>query len=164
MLATAVVDLNVLIDLWYIQAITLLPSIVQAETLDIVLDECDKAKNPGLRCQCAAASIRKVTAEPSWLAQGLQLRTAQLSVVDAVLLYYAQIKQRMLLTSERPLRKEARSRNIHVHGTLWVLQQFQRGNFVNTKELCRWLDVLEQSGRYLPRDPITAMKKQWNCQ
>lgn len=56
-------DANVLIDLWHVGGLNALSGIAPTEVLDLVLQECEDPRQPGLPEQLNAAGVRVVATE-----------------------------------------------------------------------------------------------------
>jgi len=156
-------DTNVLIDLWHVGGLGVLPRIAPTEVLDVVLEECDEAKNPGIHKQIAAAGITTVPTKMDWWWEARSLKNSRLSDVDTLNLYYALQFQRLLLTNEDPLRQKCGQLNVRVHGTLWVVRQAHDLGLASAQELCAWLDILPKKGSRLPAGGVQDLKQYLGC-
>lgn len=156
-------DANVLIDLWHVDGLTILPQVGGVEVLDVILNECDDPRQPGLREQAEKGGIRIVKAENAWVPGALQLRTSALSLQDCLNLYYAWQFGRILLTNDLPMRKRCEELQIGFHGTLWVVRQVRQLRLVTEERLCEWLSVLSQAKRRLPSKEIQRLKQELGC-
>lgn len=152
-----------LIELWHVGGLGVLSRIAPTEVLDVVLGECEEAKNPGIHEQIAAAGIRTVKARMEWWDEARPLKNSKLSEVDTLNLYYALNFQRLLLTNEDPLRQKCGELNVPVHGTLWVMRQAHDLRLVPARELCAWLDILPAKGSRFRATDIQQLKQYMGC-
>lgn len=156
-------DTNVLIDLWHVGGLGVLSRIAPTEVLDVVLGECEEAKNPGIHEQIAAAGIRTVEARMEWWDKARPLKNSKLSEVDTLNLYYAVNFQRLLLTNEYPLRKKCKQLNVTAHGTLWVVRRAYGLRLVPAQDLCTWLDILPAKGSRFRSQDLHQLKQDIRC-
>jgi len=75
-------DAAVLIDLGYVRGLGVLARLAPTEVLDVVLDECEDARQPQLLDEVRAAGIQVVTTTSAWLEASHALRSAELSLPD----------------------------------------------------------------------------------
>lgn len=156
-------DANVLIDLGYVDGLSLLMQLGTVEVLDIVLDECYHPRQPELPRAIVAAGIQKVHTLSQWAQLARTYQTGPLSFQDALCLYYAKTYQRILLTNEKPLRKFCQEQQVPVHGTLWIIQSVHERQLLDAMALCEWLAILDRHNRRLPKAEVNSLKQQLGC-
>lgn len=156
-------DTNVLIDLWHVGGLGILPRIAPTEVLDVVLEECEEARNPGIHEQISVAGITTVPTRMDWWWEARSLKSSRLSDVDTLNLYYALQFKRLLLTNEDPLRQKCGQLNVPVHGTLWVVREACDRHLVPARELCAWLDILPAKGSRFRASDIQQLKQYMGC-
>lgn len=156
-------DANVLIDLGYVDGLSVLMQLGTVEVLDVVWDECCHPNQPELTGAIAAAGIRKVTVTQEWAVLARPYQTGPLSFQDALCLYYAKTYQRLLLTNEKPLRKYCQEQQVPVHGTLWIIQSVYERQLLDATILCEWLSILHRHNRRLPKAEVTALNRLLRC-
>lgn len=155
-----VVDTSTLLDLESVDGITLLPKLGEAaQVLDVVLAECGDR----LAQQIREAGYREVTVSANWIPAAMALKTATLSLTDALVLYYAKASNGVLVASDGPLRKLAVQHSVEVHGAIWVAEQALAQGLIEPGELCAWLDGWLASGRRLPQSEINRLRKALAC-
>lgn len=156
-------DANVLIDLGYVDGLSVLMQLGTVEVLDVVFDECCHPSQPELPGEITVAGIDKITVTKEWALLARPYQTGPLSFQDALCLYYAKTYQRLLLTNERPLRRRCEEQQVPVHGTLWIIQSVYEQGLVNTATLCEWLSILNRQNRRLPKPEVAVMKSLLGC-
>lgn len=156
-------DANVLIDLGYVDGLSVLTQLGTVEVLDVVFDECCHPRQPDLPTAIAAAGIQTITVVQEWLLLARSYQTGPLSFQDALCLYYAKTYQRLLLTNEKPLRRSCQEQQVPVHGTLWVIQSVYERQLLDAAILCEWLSILNRHNRRLPKAEIDTLKQQLGC-
>lgn len=74
-------DAAVLIYLGYVGGLKLLPQIAPTEVLDVVLLECEDARQPALIDETLAAGVRVVATQDTWIEAADDYKSAALSVL-----------------------------------------------------------------------------------
>ena len=156
-------DTNVLIDLGYVDGLSVLTQLGTVEVLDVVFDECCHPRQPELPGAIAAAGIQTVTVVQEWALLARSYQMGPLSFQDALCLYYAKTHQRLLLTNEKPLRRYCQEQQVPVHGTLWIIQSVYEHQLLDAAILCEWLSILNRHNRRLPKAEINTLKQQLRC-
>jgi hypothetical protein len=156
-------DANVLIDLGYVQGLSLLTQLAPTEVLDVVLLECEDERQPEIVEAVRAADITVVETEAAWISAARVYRTPELSTEDVLNLYYAKIFGRVLLAGDKPLRDQCEIRGVEVHGSIWLVEEALTRNLVAPDELCRWLKVWPSLGRRLPAPEIKRLRGLLGC-
>lgn len=156
-------DAAVLIDLGYVRGLGVLARLAPTEVLDVVLDECEDARQPQLLDEVRAAGIQVVTTTSAWLEASRALRSAELSLPDRLNIVYAKQHRRVLLATDRPLRRRCELEGVEVHGTLWLVEQVHRSSLVDAAELCRWLDRWPDVGSRLPATELKRLRALLGC-
>lgn len=156
-------DANVLIDLGYVNGLSLLPRLSPTEVLDVVLLECDHDRQPTLVSSIQEAGVTVIPTQASWVGAALTYRSLELSVQDRSNLYYAKTYGRVLLAGNKPLRERCGIEGVEVHGSLWLIEQAFRQSLVEANELCRWLEVWPALGRRLPLLEVQQLTKLLGC-
>lgn len=156
-------DAAVLIDLGYVQGLSALARFAPTEVLDVVLDECEDARQPQLLHEVRAAGIQVVTTTSAWLEASRALRSAELSLPDRLNIVYAKQHRRVLLATDLPLRRRCELEGVEVHGTLWLVEQAHRASLVEAAELCRWLERWPDVGSRLPATELKRLKGALGC-
>ncbi|MBF2034601.1 MAG: hypothetical protein IGR92_03770 [Leptolyngbyaceae cyanobacterium T60_A2020_046] len=156
-------DANVLIDLGYVDGLSVLTQLGTVEVLDVVFDECCHPRQPDLPEAIAAADIQTVKVTQEWARSAHSYQTGPLSFQDALCLYYAKTYQRLLLTNEKPLRRCCQEQQVSVHGTLWIVQSIYERQLLDAKILCGWLSTLNRHNRRLPTQEVAILRKLLDC-
>jgi predicted nucleic acid-binding protein len=156
-------DANVLIDLGYVDGLSVLTQLGTVEVLDVVFDECCHPRQPNLPAAIAAAGIHTVMVTQAWAFLARSYQTGPLSFQDALCLYYAKTYQRLLLTNEKPLRRSCQEQQVPVHGTLWVIQSVYERELLDAAILCEWLSILSRHNRRLPKAEVNILAKLLGC-
>jgi predicted nucleic acid-binding protein len=156
-------DANVLIDLGYVDGLSVLTQLGTVEVLDVVFNECCHPRQPDLPEAIAAAGIQTVTVVQEWVLLARSYQTGPLSFQDVLCLYYAKTYQRLLLTNEKPLRRSCQKQQVPVHGTLWIIQSVYERELLDAAILCEWLSILHQHNRRLPKAEVALLGKLLEC-
>jgi len=155
-----VVDTSTLLDMESVGGLALLTKLARSvRVLDVVLNECGVELAGKIR----AAGYREIAVSPNWVLPAIGLKTAALSVTDALVLYYAKENKAILIASDGPLRKQAERQGVEVHGAIWVAEQALDRGLISPEELCAWLDGWMVSGRRLPQREIDRLRKTLAC-
>ena len=156
-------DANILIDLGYVDGLEILTKIAPTEVLDIVLQECEDDRQPGLTAAIIAAGIQVIETEASWLPEAAQYRSAELSLQDQLNIHYAKSMKRVLLATDKPLRARCKQENVEVHGSLWLVQEASRLSLLPAADLCQWLAIWPTVGSRLPEAELRQLRKDLGC-
>lgn len=92
----------------------------------------------------------------------MQEHSSRLSEPDCSCLYLAQKINATILTCERLLTKTAKSLNIEVHGSLWVLDQLVEASIISQKTAHLKLIELTAKNNRLPKKECEKRLKQWS--
>lgn len=159
-------DANMLIDLGNVGGLKLLPQIEETEVLDLVLQECEDDRNPKLIQEIQECGISTVEAKTTWTQDILNIQAESnnsLSFPDSANIHYAQTNQRLLITGDKPLRNMCAKKQVNFHGSIWLVEQAFKNEYIAIEELCRWLDVWPRTGSRLPIKELTRLKAELNC-
>ncbi|MDB9528726.1 hypothetical protein PN498_22225 [Oscillatoria sp. CS-180] len=156
-------DANVLIDLGYVDGLSVLTQLGTIEVLDVVFDECCHPRQPDLPEAIATAGIQKVTVTQEWALLARTYQTGPLSFQDALCLCYAKTYQRLLLTNEKPLRRCCQEQQVPVHGTLWIIQSVYERQLLDAAILCEWLTTLNRYNRRLSQSEVKFLRQRLGC-
>lgn len=157
-------DASVIIDLWHVDGLSVLTELAPIEVLDVVVDECEDERQPGIVPAINAAGINIIEVQHDWL-RIVTNRTGwdRLSVPDRLNLHYAKAFERTLLATDNLLRRTGLSEGIAVHGSLWLIEQINEHNFLPASDLCAWLDRWHQIGSRLPTEAVKDLKQVLGC-
>jgi len=156
-------DANVLIDLYLIEGLTLPSKLAPTEVLDYVLSECDTWHQPGMGSKVQAAGISIIQTEDNIQHSAATIKIRGLSFQDRLNIAYARTYKRILLSGEKRLRDVCGQEGIEIHGSLWLIQQAHANSLFTKEQLCKWLERLSQSDRYLPEAELVMLKKHLGC-
>lgn len=156
-------DASILIDLGYVNGLELLAKIAPTEVLDVVLDECEDERQPGLVGEVRNSGVKVIETEAPWVAEARVYRSADLSTRDRLNLYYAKRFERILLAGDRPLRERCDREGVEVHGSLWLVEQAFAKGFAEAGDLCRWLEVWPTLDRRLPIQGLKRLARLLGC-
>ena len=157
-------DANVLIDLGYVDGLGLLARLAPTEVLDVVLLECEHARQPELVSEVRAAGVSVVSTQASWVGAARRYKSAGLSLQDRLNLTYAKTYRRVLLAGDKPLREQCEAEGVEVHGSLWLVERACEDALVAEAELCRWLRVWPTLGRRLPAPEVRRLTGMLGCE
>jgi len=156
-------DTNVLIDLGHVGGIKILGQLGAVEVLDVVLLECKHPSQPDLVKDIVDAGISQIQTDVAWVKAAARYRKGNLSVPDALNIFYAKTFGCTLLTNEKPMRLVCQQELIIVHGTLWIIEAAYQQCLVPNEELCQWLLILSKLDRRLPVLEIANLRQKLGC-
>lgn len=151
-------DANVLIHLAAVGGLWVLPHLEATEVLDAVLSECSHPSHPGLIEEVRAAGIRIVESQVGWLLGSMELGTAKISAIDALVLYYSRMNKRIVLTNDKPMRQACARLELEARGTIWIINECANKALVEPAELIRWIDILSDPKYRLPLDELRRQR------
>jgi len=93
--------------------------------------------------------------------QGFAARYRHTSTADLFALAVAKARAVVLLTGDRRLRDAASEEHVHVHGTLWVLDQMVRHRILPLIRAARALRQMVERGSRLPRRECEMRLRRW---
>lgn len=154
-------DTNVWIDFFTINRIGLpfrLPYtyIMYSEAIDNELLSPKGLGNILLRLGLERVKITEY--EEFELAENYGLLYPRLSIFDRIALAIAKKRQLVLLTGDGSLRKAAEKENVVVKGTLFILDELKKGNYIDRNEYKHCLSELQKHNGgiiRLPKDEIS---------
>ena len=156
-------DASVLIDLGYVGALGMLPRIAPTEVLDVVLQECEDRRQPGLVDAVRAAGVREIAVQAAWVVSSHAYRSAELSLQDRLSRYYAKAHRRRLLATDAPLRARCVREGVEVHGTLWLIEEANRRSLAEPSDFCRWIATWQRRGSRLPLPDVRRIERLLGC-
>ncbi|MFN3337043.1 MAG: hypothetical protein ACK42I_06025 [Thermomicrobium sp.] len=156
-------DANVLIDLGYVQGLSLLPRLGTTRVLSTVYLECEHPKQPTLAAEIVRVGIEVVEVERSLLDEAQAYPNEVLSLSDRQSLLYARDQGYVLLTGDAPLRLAADVERVSCHGTVWLVEQAISGQLLPNAELCRWLSEWPMRSRRIPKAHLQRLRRQLGC-
>jgi len=83
------------------------------------------------------------------------------STADLFALVVAKARGAVLLTGDRRLREAANEEQVHVHGTLWVLDEMVRRRILPLIRAARALRQMVERGSRLPRRDCEIRLRRW---
>jgi len=81
--------------------------------------------------------------------------------IDLMALVMAKLDGCLLLTGDGALRSAALSERVDVHGTLWLMDRLVELNIISRPEGANSIQLMIESGRWLPREEVAARIKAW---
>jgi predicted nucleic acid-binding protein len=76
---------------------------------------------------------------------------------DIAALALAQYESLTLLTDDRALREAAKKEKVHLHGTIWVVEELLRHKKIQKKKAIGAFEHMKKSGSHLPETEINNM-------
>lgn len=157
-------DANVLIDLGYVDALKILGQMGTVEVLDLILMECEHhPRQPDLMNTILQSGIQQIQTELNWASAACVYRRGDLSIQDALNLYYAKTSGRLLLTNEKLLHSICQQEQVLVRDTLWILKEACQRSLISREQLCQWLQVLAQLNQRLATGELKHLKQKLGC-
>jgi predicted nucleic acid-binding protein len=163
-MAIAVNDANIFIDLLEIDLIdTFFKLKLDLHTTNLVLNELDFEQQAVMKKYINRKSLTvKVlnNAELEKLKE-MELASGKLSVQDVSVYAYAKEINAIILTSDRRLRNEAKSKGFEVHGVLWLFEQLMEEKLLKPKKAVAKLTELMKINTWLPMDECQERLDKW---
>jgi len=144
-----IVDTNIFIDLNNGDILENLFRIgYNITTTDFALHEFKSVDTDSLHC--LGLNVRELSADELDKISELNSCFSKLSVVDVSLLYVSSCDSCILLTGDGPLRSCAMSKNIVVHGLLWILDSCVNAGVMDPPGAADALSKMRMCGSRLP--------------
>lgn len=156
-------DASALVDVGYVGGLEVLSAIAPVGVLDVVLLGCEDSRQPGLIDLVRDVGVTEIVAESDWLERAVALKTADLSITDALSFYYASQNGHKVLATDRPLRERCHAEGVEVHGMPWIAQEAWARSLLERDEACRWLRVWAESDSRLPATEVKALEEKLLC-
>ncbi|ADD67423.1 conserved hypothetical protein [Denitrovibrio acetiphilus DSM 12809] len=156
-------DASIIIDLEYVNALDHLPKVCECEVLDVVLEECDSPKQPGLVDKIYNSDIKVIETSMSLLKKAILFDAKHLSQQDKMIYMYAVENLRTVLSGDKALRNTCKENDIECHGLIWLMREFAEKGLVIPEEICKWFPIFRKLGRRLPSDSITELQAKLGC-
>jgi rRNA-processing protein FCF1 len=154
-----IADSNILIDMEYADAISVLPQINPCYVLDVVLEECDNKTQPLLVQNILASGIKVIETNAAIADNASSRRNGKVSTVDMMHICVAEKNGYIVLAGDRALRERCSEEGVEVRGIIWIVEEAHRLNLVKGKELCRWLELWPMIMRRLPAEELSRLRK-----
>jgi len=161
----AIKDANVLIDLEVAELFDLWFQLGhETMTTDLIVAELRKGRHLRALEYVRAGHIRVESCQPDFLAESFALMQeigGGPSIEDCTVLLLAMQRDAMLLSGDKPLRIAAQTRQIEVHGTLWIFDQLVESRLMRKAIAAQKLSHLLESDRYLPAQACSERIRKW---
>lgn len=158
-------DANVLIDLLDIGLLDeamAVPYIM--ETTDLVEYEIVDTEQASAIKRCTARGLLTVlssTKEQLTRIGEMQNNCPKLTLADCSVVYFAQIREGIVLSGDGRLRKEAEHQHLEVHSTPWLLDLMVSVNLLAPKTAIEKLKQLMDINQRLPRNECLSLIEAW---
>ncbi len=160
----AVQDANILIDLEVTGLLGVWFALeIETHTTSMVIEEIDLEKHPHVQTyiQTKQIAVHQVTLEERLEANSLAGEIGKLSPQDASCYQLAVKLDALLLTGDKPLRNLASTRNVPVHGTLWILDQLVAAGTLKSDAAIQKLELLMEIDTYFPKGECKKRITRW---
>jgi hypothetical protein len=158
-------DANVLIDLeqaglyrrWFDLGI-------ETWTTDLILHQIRVERQPDIHRSARERLLGVKETSGALMERMFQMKAdvpAGLELEDVSALFWAVELDAALLTGDRLLAREARTRRIVVRGSLWVMDQLVERKVVHPREAANGLQTLLRQGRRLPLKECRTRIQAW---
>lgn len=160
----AISDANIFIDLF---AIELIESFFQLNlilhTTNLVINELDLAEQLVLRIfeEKGVLTIKKLDDADLDELKETAIASKKLSKPDVSIYAYARAIDAMILTSDRPLRKEAEANGFEVHGVLWLFDQLIEQTIITKAQAVQKMKELMLVNTWLPKQECVKRIEKW---
>jgi predicted nucleic acid-binding protein len=164
-MAIAVNDANIFIDLLEIDLIdTFFELKLDLHTTNLVLNELDYEQQIIIKKQIAKKRLKVKILNDEELSElkEKEITSSKLSKQDVSVYAYAKELGAIILTSDRRLRIEAKSKGFEVHGILWVFEKMMEEKLIKPKKAIDKLTELMKINTWLPMDECHKRIEKWN--
>jgi predicted nucleic acid-binding protein len=164
-MAIAVNDANIFIDLLEIDLIdTFFELKLDLHTTNLVLNELDYEQQIIIKKQIAKKRLKVKVLNDEELSElkEKEITSSKLSKQDVSVYAYAKELGAIILTSDRRLRIEAKSKDFEVHGILWVFEKMMEEKLIKPKKAIDKLTELMKINTWLPMDECHKRIEKWN--
>lgn len=160
----AIQDANILIDLirtGLLDQCMNLP--YEFATTTLIFEELHALQQEEIKVHIAKGKFSTIMIADEDLAsiQNLAANDSKLSEQDWSGLYFAEKSKGILLTGDKWVRMRAESRNIEVHGTLWILDMLIDFDIVPKDIACEFLEKLINTNSRLPVGDCRKRRELW---
>jgi predicted nucleic acid-binding protein len=158
-----ITDVSVLFDLFHLQVLNEFFSLkLEIYTTDFIYNEIiiteQKQEFASFELQ-KKLHVFKINPEEEEEIRTMKVIRANRSFPDKTLLWKARQMNCALLTCDNALRKEAAQLGLEVHGSLWVIGQFEQENIKTKNECIGLFEHLKTINSRLPLEEIDRLIK-----
>lgn len=89
-------------------------------------------------------------------------RRKGLRPADRSVLFHALQLKGMVVSGDSDMRKECGEMQLECHGILWCIAELHRHGHYDAAQCLGLLDVLEGINKWLPREELEKMRKEWS--
>jgi predicted nucleic acid-binding protein len=164
-MAIAVNDANIFIDLLEVDLIdTFFELKLDLHTTNLVLNELDYEQQLVIKKHIAKKRLKVKILNDDELAElkEKEITSNKLSKQDVSVYAYAKELGAIILTSDRRLRIEAKSKGFEVHGILWVFETMMDEKLIKPKKAIEKLTELMKINTWLPMDDCHKRIEKWS--
>lgn len=160
----AISDANIFIDLF---AIELIESFFQLNlvlhTTDLIISELDFEEQAILMeySEKGMLTVKKLDDVELDELKETAIASKKLSKPDVSIYAYAKALNAMILTSDRPLRREAESKGFEVHGVLWLFDQLISQALITQAVAVEKMTELMCVNTWLPKNECMKRIEKW---
>jgi predicted nucleic acid-binding protein len=161
----AINDANLLIDLFEVDLIdTFFQLNLEFHTTSLIIGELDTEQKTKILAYIDSnkLKIREIGLSEIETFRDLPVQTNKLSVQDLSLYFYAkELKDCMILTGDKILRKEAEKLGFEVHGVLWVFEELVNNGLIEPLKAAFLLEALKRNNLWLPIKECDKLIEKW---
>jgi rRNA-processing protein FCF1 len=150
----AISDANIFIDLIAIDLIDQFFKLpLDLHTTDLVINELDHLEQMLIKeyQQKGSLLIKKMNIDELQSLQSEVIVSKKLSKPDISIYAYAKSIDAIILTSDKPLRKEATAKGFEVHGILWLFEKLIDEDLLTKKTAADKMHELMTINTWLPK-------------
>ncbi len=164
-MAIAVNDANIFIDLIEIKLIDSFFELkLDLHTTNLVLSELDFEQQLIIKKHITKKrlTVKILNEEELLILKAKEITSSKLSKQDISVYAYAKDLEAIILTSDRRLRIEAKSKGFEVHGILWVFESMMIEKLIKPKKAIEKLTELMGINTWLPKDECRKRIEKWS--
>jgi predicted nucleic acid-binding protein len=160
----AISDANIFIDLFEIGLINHFFQLsLSYHTTDLVMNELDFSEQLILKpyIENGSLTVQKMNIQEIDELKTEVIISKKLSRSDISIYAYAKKINAMLLTSDKPLRKEAEAMGFEVHGILWLFDKLIEHEIITKTIAAKKMKELMLANTRLPKDACLKRIENW---
>ena len=109
----------------------------------------------------AGLKVKSLTAESVKRTEALSVKYPRPSIMDHSALALAIQEKCPLLTGDKDLRSAAKSEEVEVHGTFWIVEELLKAKLIEQTQARNSFDSMKAKGSRLPWDEVEKILDKW---
>lgn len=157
----AVVDANIFIDLIRLKLLDHFFEIgFEIQTTDLVFNQLNESQQDQLQQKVEAGKIMIHALTASETSELMAMRfPSKLEIADCTVFYFAQKLNGLLVSGDNCLRKHCQSKNVEVHGLVWVFEQLHSLKIISPDILLEKSEIYLAYAQRAPKTEFHAFQE-----